>query len=93
MLKTIIKQTHVFVKDEKTFTSFPKNPKNGKIALFTSVKLLSRHADEINELFKNRLEVTRINFEKGFMYFKLKEKGSYLDIITAVKLVLHEEIS
>lgn len=90
MLKVLIKQSHVFVKDEKTFTSFPKTQKNGKIALFTTVKLLSRHADAINYLFPNRLEVERINFEKGFMYIKLTYKGSYLDVIEAVKIVLYE---
>lgn len=46
-------------------------------------------ADDINNLYGANLEVTRINFDQGFLIIKLKNKSTYKHIVKAIKSVLY----
>lgn len=91
MLKELNKETHVFLKTENTFTTISKRPIKNKYQVFTTIKLTTQIADDINKLYSANLEVIRINFEQGFLIIKLKKKSSYKHIVKAVKSVLYGE--
>lgn len=89
MFRESDKETHVFLESGDSFTSIAKQKIKGVHQVFTTEKLTSRMADQINKLYNANLEVTRVNFEKGFMFIKLKRKSTYKHIVEAVKTVLH----
>lgn len=89
MVKELSKETHVFLKTEDSFTAIAKRPVNNKYQVFTNKKISARTADDINLLYGANLEVTRINFEQGFLIFRLKEKSTYRHIVKAIKSVLY----
>jgi len=90
MIKISNKETHVFIKDEQTFTSISKKKVANLHQIFTTKKLTSQMADQIDELYSANLEVTRLDFDKGFMFIRLK-RGSYRDVVRAIKTVLYGE--
>lgn len=90
-MKQIDKETHVFLKDEDSFTSIAKRNCKGLHQVFTSIKLTYQMADQINNLFSANLEVKRINVEQGFLLIKLKRGSTYMSIVRAVKSVLYGE--
>lgn len=89
MLTLLDKETHVFLKTEKSFTTIAKRKRKGTYQVFTTIKLESSMADQMNELFESNLEVTRVNFIKGFLFIKLKEGSSYMHIVRAIKTVIY----
>ncbi len=88
MPQIINKETHVFLKSERSFTSISKRPVKGKYQLFTNEKLTPGIADTIEMLWPE-ITVERINFEKGFMFFSLKKGYDYNSIVQALKLTLY----
>lgn len=91
MITMLDKETHVFLKKEGSFTSISKRKIKGTHQVFTTDKLTSEMADQINCLFGANLEVVRVNFEKGFILIRLKQGGSYKDIVRSIKTVLYGE--
>ncbi|MDD2300457.1 MAG: hypothetical protein PHQ67_11235 [Fermentimonas sp.] len=89
MLTELNKGTHVFLKTDDSFTTISKHPVDENYQVFTTKKVTSRMADDINKLYRANLEVTRINFEQGFLIIRLKEKSTYRHIVKAVKTVLY----
>lgn len=89
MLTQINKETHVFLKDEKSFTSISKRKMKGVYQVYTSLNITSQMADQIDQLFKSNLQVQRINFDQGFILVRLLDGSSYLDIVRAIKTVLY----
>ncbi|MDD2245342.1 MAG: hypothetical protein PHR13_12140 [Dysgonamonadaceae bacterium] len=89
MLKELSKETHVFLKTEDSFTSISKRPRNNKYQVFTTKKITSQMGDDINNLYGANLEVTRINFDQGFIIIRLKNKSTYRHIVKAIKSVLY----
>lgn len=83
------KGTHVFLKNAESFTSISKREIDGNYQVFTTEKISTQTADEINELFGANLEVTRLNFEQGFLIFRLKRKSTYKHIVKAIKTVIY----
>lgn len=90
-MNVIDKSTHVFLKDKESFTSISKRKFRGVYQVFTTIKLTSQMADQINELYSANLEVVRVNFKDGFLLIKLKEKSTYKHIVKAIKTVLYGE--
>lgn len=88
-LTELEKSTYVFLKTKDSFTTISKRPVRNKYQVFTTKKITSRMADDINKLYRANLEVTRINFEQGFLIIRLKEKSTYRHIVKAVKTVLY----
>lgn len=89
MLKELSKETHVFLKTEDSFTAIAKRPVDNRYQVFTTKIITTHIADDINLLYGANLEVTRINFEQGFLIIKLKSKSSYRHIVKAIKSVLY----
>lgn len=89
MLTQINKETHVFLKDEGSFTSISKRKMKGVYQVYTTKKITSLMADQIDQLFKANMRVQRINFDQGFILVKLLEGSSYHDIVRAIKTVLY----
>lgn len=89
MLKELSKETHVFLKTEDSFTAIAKRPVDNRYQVFTTKIITTHTADDINILYGANLEVTRINFEQGFLIIKLKSKSSYRHIVKAIKSVLY----
>lgn len=83
------KSTHVFLKEEDSFTSIAKKKFKGVYQVYTTKKLTSQMADQINDLYAANLEVVRINFKDGFLLIKLKEKSTYKHIVKAIKTVIY----
>ena len=83
------KETHVFLKDEDSFTTVAKKPDSkGIYQVFTTRKLDAAHADEM-ELYKE-ITVERIDKERGFILIKLQKGYNYNSIVSAVKTILYE---
>lgn len=91
MMEIKDKSTHVFLKTEDNFTSIAKKKFKGVYQVFTTIKLTSQMADQINSLYSANLEVVRINFKDGFLLIKLKEKSTYKNIVKAIKTVIYGE--
>ena len=91
MITMLDKETHVFLKKEGSFTSISKRKNRGTHQVYTTEKLTSEMADQINSLFGANLEVVRVHFEKGFILIKLKPGGAYKNIVQAIKTVLYGE--
>jgi len=89
MFQQIEKETHVFLKTEDSFTSISKKKFKGVYQVYTTIKLTSQIADQINDLYRKNLEVIRINLKDGFLLIRLKEKSSYNHIVKAIKTVLY----
>jgi len=89
MFKELNKETHVFLKTEDSFTAIAKRPVNNKYQVFTTEKITTQLADDINKLYGANLEVTRINFDQGFIIIRLKNKSTYRHIVKAIKSVLY----
>jgi len=89
MLTELNKETHVFLKNDDSFTTISKRPTDENYQVFTTKKITSQMADDINSLYSANLEVTRINFDQGFLIIRLKNKSSYRHIVKAVKTVLY----
>jgi hypothetical protein len=89
MLKELSKETYVFLKTKDSFTTIAKRPVDDKYQVFTTKKITSQMADDINNLYGANLEVTRINFDQGFLIIKLKNKSTYKHIVKAIKSVLY----
>ena len=90
-MKQIDKETHVFLKDEKSFTSIAKRDCKGVHQVYTDKPLTYQMADQINNLFSANMEVKRVNVEKGFLLIKLKRGYTYMSIVRAIKSVLYGE--
>lgn len=89
MLTQINKETHVFLKDENSFTSISKRKMKGVYQVYTSLAITSQMADQIDQLFKANLQVQRINFDQGFILVRLLDGSSYHDIVRAIKTVMY----
>lgn len=89
MLTELNKETHVFLKTDDSFTTISKRPTDENYQVFTTKELTTQMADDINKLYGANLEVTRINFDQGFLIIKLKKKSTYKHIVKAVKTVLY----
>src|SRR5690554_2147278 len=88
-LTELEKSTYVFLKTKDSFTTISKMPVRNKYQVFTTKKITSQMADDINRLYGANLEVTRINFDQGFLIIKLKNKSTYKHIVKAIKSVLY----
>lgn len=88
MPKIINKETHVFLKTEDSFTAISKRKTKGVYQAFTNLRLTPGIADTIERLFPE-LTVKEINFEKGFIFFKIAKEKDYRSIVQALKLVLY----
>lgn len=90
MITILNKETHVFIKNEKTFTAISKKKVHDQHQIFTTMKLTPQMADQIDQLYSANIEVNQVNLEKGFLFIRIK-KGTYRDIVRAVKTVLYGE--
>jgi len=88
MPQIIDKETHVFIKDENSFTSVAKRPIKGKYQVFTNAKLSPYLADLI-EIVHPEITVKEINFEKGFLFLELNNKSNFNSIVEAIKKTIY----
>ena len=90
MITILNKETHVFLKDADSFTTVAKKPDvKGRYQVFTTKKLYTPYADDIERLYKE-ITVQRIDIERGFILIKLQKGYNYNSIVSAVKTVLYE---
>ena len=90
MVTILNKSTHVFIKDENSFTAIDKKQVKGVHQIYTNRQLAASDADAIEKLFGAELEVARINMEKGFLFIQLKEGATFKSIENAIKTVLYD---
>jgi hypothetical protein len=90
-LKIQYKETHVFIKDENSFTAIGKKPNaKGNYQVFTTKPLKASNADDLERL-NDEITVKEINIEKGFIFIRLKKGFNYNSIVSAIKTALYAQ--